>query len=334
MPEEHFLEFEKPIHELQHRIDELKKTAKKSHKMNVDKEVESLQNKIQIMKKDIYSNLGPWERTQVARHPKRPFTLDYISLLFTDFIELHGDREFADDHAMLGGFATIDGIRVMVIGQQKGRDLKENMKRNFGSPNPEGYRKALRLMLMAEKFHLPVITFVDTEGANCGFGAEERGQGEAIAYNLQKMSSLKVPVISVITGTGGSGGALGIAVANVVLMLENSIYSVISPEGCAAILWHDATKASEAAKALGLTAQKLHELGLIDEIIKEPMGGAHMNPEKTAKNVGEAILKYLKPLMRKPVPVIVKERYRKFRKMGEFTEAGRVVTSRIKSGPK
>jgi acetyl-CoA carboxylase carboxyl transferase subunit alpha len=326
--EEHVLEFEKPIYDLKHKIDELRKSTRKTGKIDVEKETVMLEQKIIELRKKIYAELKPWEKMQVARHPHRPFMFDYIKLLFTDFIELHGDRRFADDHALVGGFATFNGMKTMVIGHQRGRDVKENIKRNFGQSNPEGYRKALRLMRLAEKFRLPVITFVDTQGAFPGLGGEERGQAEAIAYNLQKMSSLRTPIITVVIGEGGSGGALGIAVSDVVMMLEHSIYSVISPEGCAAILWNDSTKSHDAAEALHITADRLKKLGVIDEIIPEPLGGAHMDHELAAQNMKDHILPHLKKLLRTPVGTLTRNRYRKFRRMGEFFDKGRLVTSK------
>ena len=329
MSERVIFDFEKPLYELEDQIEKLKKSAEKNKKLNVNSEVKALEKKLAKLQKDIYAKLSSWEKTQIARHPKRPYTLDYIDLLFTDFVELHGDRRFSDDEAIVGGFAKLDGLKVMVIGHQKGRDLKDNMRRNYGMANPEGYRKAMRLMFLAEKFKLPIITFVDTPGAYPGLGGEERGQAEAIAYNLEKMSSLRVPTISVIIGEGGSGGALGIAVTNVVLMLENSIYSVISPEGCASILWKDATKANEAANAMGITADRLYKLGVVDEIIKEPLGGAHRNYEKTAENVKNAIVKNLKKMKNQSADTLVNNRYKKFRKLGEFFDKGKLVTSKI-----
>ena len=329
MSERVIFEFEKPLYELEDQIEKLKKSGVKNKSLNVDSEVKALEKKLAKLQKDIYAKLSSWEKTQVARHPERPYTLNYIDLLFTDFVELHGDRRFSDDEAIVGGFAKLDGLKVMVIGHQKGRDLKDNIKRNYGMANPEGYRKAMRLMFLAEKFKLPIITFVDTPGAYPGLGGEERGQAEAIAYNLEKMSSLRVPTITVVIGEGGSGGALGLAVTNIILMLENSIYSVISPEGCASILWKDATKANEAANAMGITADRLYKLGIIDEIIKEPLGGAHRNYEETAENVKNAILKNLKKLRKQSSETLANNRYKKFRKMGEFFDKGKLVSSKI-----
>jgi len=327
MSEEHFLDFEKPIVEVEHKINELKKHLKR--KPQLEEEIVRLEKYLDELKNKIYLNLSPWEKTQLARHPKRPFTLDYVKGIFSDFIELHGDRRFSDDKAIITGFATFERYKVMIVGHQKGRDIKENIMRNFGSANPEGYRKALRCMKLAEKFNLPVITFVDTQGAYPGIGPEERGQAEAIAYNLQKMSSLKTPIITVIIGEGGSGGALGIAVADIVLMLENSIYSVISPEGCAAILWKDSSKAAEAAKSLAITADRLLSLGLIDKIVPEPLGGAHKDFSLMMENLKKVLRESLDSLCAKDIDSILKDRYNKFRRMGEFYEGGKLVSSRI-----
>jgi len=327
MSEEHFLDFEKPIVEVEHKINELKKHLKR--KPQLEEEIVRLEKYLDELKNKIYLNLSPWEKTQLARHPKRPFTLDYVNGIFSDFIELHGDRRFSDDKAIITGFATFERYKVMIVGHQKGRDIKENIMRNFGSANPEGYRKALRCMKLAEKFNLPVITFVDTQGAYPGIGPEERGQAEAIAYNLQKMSSLKTPIITVIIGEGGSGGALGIAVADIVLMLENSIYSVISPEGCAAILWKDSSKAAEAAKSLAITADRLLSLGLIDKIVPEPLGGAHNDFSLMMENLKKVLRESLDSLCAKDIDSILKDRYNKFRRMGEFYEGGKLVSSRI-----
>jgi acetyl-CoA carboxylase carboxyl transferase subunit alpha len=273
-PKQTFLDFELPVAELENKIDELRFVQSDSA-VDISEEISRLRTKTENQLKDIYSKLTPWQIAQVARHPQRPYTLDYISLMFTDFYELHGDRSFADDPAIVGGLARFNGQSVMVIGHQKGRDLKERTLRNFGMPRPEGYRKALRLMELAEKYKIPVITLVDTPGAYPGIGAEERGQSEAIGKNLIVMSGLRVPIISVIIGEGGSGGALAIAVGDALLMLQYSTYSVISPEGCASILWKSADKAPEAAETLGITAQRLKALGLIDKIVTEPLGGAH-----------------------------------------------------------
>ncbi len=323
-----YLEFEKPIEELSNKIKELKQIAAEKPELNMSKEIESLERKLEDVKKEIYSNLTAWEITQIARHPERPYFLDYVKLIFTDFIELHGDRAFRDDKAVVGGLAKIEDEPVVIIGQEKGRTIEEKVMRNFGMLHPEGYRKALRLMKLAEKFKRPVITFIDTPGAYPGIGAEERGQGEAIARNLKEMSILETPIIAIVIGEGGSGGALGIGVGDVVLMLENSIYSVISPEGCASILWRDSKKASEAAKALKLTANDLYQLGVIDEIIPEPLGGAHNDYKKTAANIKNVILKYLKKLIKIPIKTLLDNRYKKFRQIGEYLENKQLKTSR------
>jgi len=311
------LDFEKPIAELEKKLDDLRRHSR-AQDMNFDAEVRRMQAKIEETKRDVYSRLSAWQRVSIARHPQRPFMLDYITLAFTDFIELHGDRLYSDDKAMPGGFAKIDGIRCVVLGHQKGRDLKENLKRNFGSAHPEGYRKALRLMRLAEKFQLPVVALVDTPGAYPGVGAEERHISEAIAVNLREMMLLKVPIVSVIIGEGGSGGALGIAVADRLLMLENSYYSVISPEGCAAILWKNRAHAQEAAEAMKLTARDLQKLNLIDEVIPEPLGGAHRSHEVAAATVKAALVKHLRELAAKPEEQLLRERYAKYRQMGAF----------------
>jgi len=277
------MEFEKPVIELEKKLQELLELSGDS--VDLKGEVAKLEKKVEKMRGEIFANLSRWQTAQIARHINRPFTMDYLNLIFTEFVELHGDRNFGDDHAIVGGLARIDDEPVMVIGHQKGRDTKEKVYRNFGMPNPEGYRKALRLMEMAERFRLPIITFVDTPGAFPGIGAEERGQAEAIARNLREMARLTVPIIVVITGEGGSGGALAIAVGDRILMLENSIYAVISPEGCAAILWSDGTKGEQAAEALKLTAKDLKQLEVIDEIIKEPLGGAHRDYEVMTRSL-------------------------------------------------
>lgn len=318
MAKHYYLEFEKPIVELESKIQEL--TAFSSDTVDLKAEVAKLEKKAEKIREEIFSNLSRWQTAQVARHSNRPFALDYIKLIFTDFIELHGDRNFGDDHAIVGGLARLDGEPVMVIGHQKGRDTKEKVFRNFGMPHPEGYRKALRLMEMAERFNLPIITLVDTPGAFPGIGAEERGQAEAIARNLRDMSRLSVPIIVTITGEGGSGGALGIAVGDRILMLEFSIYSVISPEGCAAILWSDGTRGADAAEALKLTAGDIKGLEVIDEIVKEPLGGAHRDHKATAQNLHEALTRHLRELREVPEERLVEERYQKFRKMSRFIE--------------
>jgi len=311
------LDFEKPIAELEKKLDELKRHSR-SQDINFDPEVQRMQAKIEETKRDVYARLTAWQRVSIARHPQRPFMLDYITLAFSDFIELHGDRLFSDDKSMPGGLAKIDGIRCVVIGHQKGRDLKENLKRNFGSAHPEGYRKALRLMRLAEKFNLPVVALVDTPGAYPGVEAEERHISEAIAVNLREMMLLKVPIVSVIIGEGGSGGALGIAVADRLLMMENSYYSVISPEGCAAILWKNRAHAQEAAEAMKLTARDLQKLNLIDEVIPEPVGGAHYSHADAAVAVKAAVVKHLRELMAKPQKELLRQRYAKFRQIGAF----------------
>jgi acetyl-CoA carboxylase carboxyl transferase subunit alpha len=311
------LDFEKPIAELEKKLDDLKRHSR-SQDINFDAEVRRMQSKIEETKREVYARLTAWQRVSIARHPQRPFMLDYITLVFSDYVELQGDRLFSDDKSMPGGFARIDGIRCVVIGHQKGRDLKENLKRNFGSAHPEGYRKALRLMRLAEKFKLPVVALVDTPGAYPGVEAEERHISEAIAVNLREMMLLKVPIISVIIGEGGSGGALGIAVADRLLMMENSYYSVISPEGCAAILWKNRAHAQEAAEAMKLTARDLEKLNLIDEVIGEPVGGAHYDHAEAASAVKNAVVKHLRELMAKPEKMLLKERYAKFRQIGAF----------------
>ena len=317
MAVQHYMEFEKPLMELEKKIQEL---ADMSGELNIDSEIGKLEKKADKMREDIFNNLSRWQTAQIARHINRPFTLDYLNLIFTGFTELHGDRLFGDDHAIVGGLARLDGAPVMVIGHQKGRDTKEKVYRNFGMPNPEGYRKALRLMKMAEQFKLPVITFVDTPGAYPGIGAEERGQAEAIARNLREMACLTVPIVVVITGEGGSGGALAIAVGDRVLMLEHSVYAVISPEGCAAILWSDGTKGEQAAEALKITAKDIKELNVIDEIVKEPLGGAHRDFETMAATLHEALVRNLAELASLPPEELVEARYQKFRKMSQFIE--------------
>ena len=313
-----YLEFEKPLAELDKRIQEL--LTYSTEGVDLTAEVKKLEEKAEKMREEMFQNLSRWQTAQVARHINRPFTLDYLSLIFTEFVELHGDRNFGDDHAIVGGLARLDGEPVMVIGHQKGRDTKEKVFRNFGMPNPEGYRKALRLMEMAERFKLPIITFVDTPGAFPGIGAEERGQAEAIARNLREMSRLTVPIIVVITGEGGSGGALAIAVGDRVLMLQHSVYAVISPEGCAAILWSDGTKGAQAAEALKLTAKDIKALDVIDEIVPEPAGGAHRDHEAMAKSLHEALARNLAELKEIPADELIEARYQKFRKMSRFAE--------------
>ena len=317
----HQLEFEKPILEIQRKIEELKKHRDTTGMgVNFEAEVVQMERKLEETRRNIYFNLTAWQRVQVARHPKRPFSLDYLQTTFTGFEELHGDRLYAEDRAVVGGFAKLGDHKVMVVGTQKGRDTKENIRRNFGSAHPEGYRKALRLMRMADKFNLPIITLIDTAGAYPGIGAEERHIAEAIAVNLREMMLLEVPIIAVVIGEGGSGGALGIGVANRVLILENAYYSVISPEGCAAILWKDRAAASKAAEALKITGKDLLQLGLADEIITEPLGGAHNDLAATAASVKEHLLTNLEALQKLSVPELLKARYAKFRAHGHFQE--------------
>lgn len=313
------LEFERPIMELEAKIQELKQFAE-VEKVDVSAEIARLERKVARLQEEVFANLTPWQRTQIARHPSRPYTMDYIRLMLTDFVELHGDRAFADDRAIVGGLARLGGMPLVVIGHQKGRDTKEKLARNFAMANPEGYRKALRLMKLAEKFDKPVLTLVDTPGAYPGIGAEERGQAEAIARNLREMSELKVPIVVVITGEGGSGGALGIAVGDTVLMLEYAIYSVISPEGCASILWRDPAKAPEAAAAMGITAQTLKRLDVIDEIVPEPTGGAHRNHQEIAATLKSFLVKAFDRMRPLSLDELLEQRYQKFRRMGVFEE--------------
>jgi acetyl-CoA carboxylase carboxyl transferase subunit alpha len=304
-----YLDFEKPILKLTEKIEEAKRLG------NEDK-VKKLEIALLKTKKKIFEKLTPWQRVLLARHPQRPYSLDYIDRITEDFIELHGDRRYGDDPAIVAGLGKIEEINCVIIGQQKGREIKEKLRRNFGMPHPEGYRKTLRVMKLAEKFNLPIISFVDTPGAFPGIGAEERGQAWAIAENIKEMALLSVPIVVVIIGEGGSGGALAIAVGNRVLMMENAIYSVISPEGCASILWRDGSKAEKAAEMLRLTAYELLQFGIIDEIVSEPLGGAHQDWEEAAKILKEAILRNLKELLKKDKETILKERIEKFRKMG------------------
>lgn len=314
-----FLDFEKPLVELKKKIDELRDYS--TDNVDFSGEVKKLEKKAEKLRKDIFTNLTRWQRTQLARHQARPYTLDYIGLLFTDFFEVHGDRNYREDPALVCGFARFEGQPCAVIGHQKGRDTKEKVFRNFGMPNPEGYRKALRVMRMAEQFGLPIFTFVDTPGAFPGIGAEERGQAEAIARNLREMADLKVPMITTITGEGGSGGALAIAVGNKVMMMEYSVYAVISPEGCAAILWNDGTMGPQAAEALKLTARDIDELGcVIDDIIPEPEGGAHNDPAAAAENIREYLKKHLEELQALPPEQLVEQRYQKYRAMSRVEE--------------
>jgi acetyl-CoA carboxylase carboxyl transferase subunit alpha len=311
------LDFEKPITELEEKLVEMRKL---SDTLNINKEIAVIENRVKELKENVYKNLTRWQRVQLARHPERPYTLDYISLMTKDFVELHGDRNYKDDKAIVGGFAKLDDYKVMVIGHQKGRDTKSNVYRNFGMPNPEGYRKALRLMKLAEKFGKPIITFIDTPGAFPGLEAEERGQGEAIARNLFEMSKLRVPVIVVIIGEGASGGALGIGVGDKILMMENCWYSVISPESCSSILWRSWDYKEQAAEALKLTAEDLIKLNVIDSIIPEPLGGAHKNYEESAANVKAAILKELPGLVKMRPEKLIDERVEKFSAMGKVIE--------------
>ncbi|HOX55058.1 MAG: acetyl-CoA carboxylase carboxyltransferase subunit alpha [Candidatus Omnitrophica bacterium] len=315
----HRLDFEKPIAELERKIEELKSFTS-NKKIDLGSEIKNLEEKLAKLRKDTYGNLSAWQRVQIARHPKRPYTMDYIQLLMTDFIELHGDRLFADDQAIIGGVAKFNGNKVMVMGHQKGRDTKENLRRNFGCAHPEGYRKALRLMKMAQRFNLPVITLIDTPGAYPGVDAEERGQAQAIATNLKEMIDIAVPIVVIVIGEGGSGGAIGLGVGDKVCLLENAYYSVISPEGCASILWRNSAKAPEASETLKLTAKDLLNLGIIDEIISEPLGGAHRDPEKAAKNLGDTLKRNLDELIKIPKERLLQLRYEKFRKMGIFKE--------------
>ncbi|RMH97224.1 MAG: acetyl-CoA carboxylase carboxyltransferase subunit alpha [Calditrichaeota bacterium] len=313
------LEFEKPVVELQKKIDEMEEYARETG-VDLSEDIKRLKKKAEALRKEVYSKLTPWQRVQLARHSDRPYTLDYIERIAEDFLELHGDRYFADDEAMVGGLAKIDDYRVVIVGQQKGRDVKENLRRNFGMSNPEGYRKALRLMKLAAKFNLPVLTFIDTPGAYPGIGAEERGQAEAIARNLFEMSRLPVPIVVTIIGEGASGGALGIGVGDVVLMMENCWYSVISPEGCASILWRDNAKAPEAAEIMKLTAPDLLKLGIIDKVIPEPPGGAHWDYDKAAATVKKFILAELKRLVKIPPEELVEKRIAKYAAMGFWKE--------------
>jgi acetyl-CoA carboxylase carboxyl transferase subunit alpha len=318
----YYLEFEKPIEELELKIEELKRISD-GKEIDISSEVKKLEKKVKELRSEIFSALSPWQKTQIARHPDRPYTLDYINLIASDFVELHGDRRFSDDPAIVTGIAKIQNLPVVIAGHQKGRGTKERIFRNFGQPHPEGYRKALRVMKLAEKFKRPVITFIDTPGAYPGIGAEERGQAEAIAVNLMEMSGLKTPIISIVIGEGGSGGALALSVADRILMLEHSIYSVISPEGCAAILWKkngDLSSAdySRAAETLRLTAQDLLQFKIIDGIIPEPLGGAHRDPEATAKKISEYILTAIEELRQKTPGKLLEERYKRYRKIGSF----------------
>src|SRR5215472_1014387 len=317
----HHLDFERPIAELQAKLEELKKHPE-THSLGIsfEEEVAQIEKKLAETKRQIFLNLSAWDRIKIARHPKRPFTLDYLKSAFTDFAELHGDRLFAEDRAVVGGFACLGPHKVMVLGTQKGRDTKENILRNFGSAHPEGYRKALRLMKLADRFRLPIFALIDTAGAYPGIGAEERHIAEAIAVNLREMMVLEVPIIATVIGEGGSGGALGIGIADRVLILENAYYSVISPEGCAAILWKDRAAAAKAAEALKITARHLLELGLVDEVVSEPLGGAHTDPERSSLTLRNALIKHLEQLQALTPAKRLEERYAKFRNFGRVME--------------
>ena len=328
----YYLDFEKPIEELEVKMEEMKRLSD-GKDINLSGEIKKLEKKVKDLRTEIYSNLTPWQKTLLARHPDRPYTLDYIGLITEEFIELHGDRRFADDKAIVGGIAKLKGgTPVVIIGHQKGRGTKERIRRNFGQPHPEGYRKAMRLMELAEKFKKPIITLIDTPGAYPGIGAEERGQGEAIAYNLMRMSRLRVPIVAVVIGEGGSGGALALSVADRLYMLEHSVYSVISPEGCAAILWkkggdlgtEDFTRAAEALK---MTAQDLLAFKIIDDIIPEPSSGAHRDAEQTARSISDKILEAFVELQTKAPGKLVEDRYRRLKKIGSFTEEAKTASA-------
>ena len=320
MSKRHFLEFEQPIAELESKIEELRYVQNESA-VDISEEIERLDKKSHQLTKDIYANLSPWQVTQIARHPQRPYTLDYVNEIFTDFQELHGDRAFADDASIVGGLARFNGQACMVLGHQKGRDTRERALRNFGMSRPEGYRKALRLMKLAEKFGLPVFTFVDTPGAYPGIGAEERGQSEAIGRNIFEMAQLEVPIITTIIGEGGSGGALAISVGDQVLMLQFSVYSVISPEGCASILWKTSERASDAAEALGITAHRLKALGLVDKIVSEPVGGAHRDPRHMASQLKRALVDALRQVRDLKVKDLLQRRYERLQSYGRFSDS-------------
>jgi acetyl-CoA carboxylase carboxyl transferase subunit alpha len=313
-------DFERPVLDLEDQIRTLEETSK-ANGVGMSDEIQGLQKRVEDLKKEVYGGLTPWQRVQMARHPRRPYMLDYVEKIFTDFTELHGDRHYAEDKAIVGGIASLDGDPVMVIGHQKGRALQDSMARNFGMPHPEGYRKALRLMRMAARFGMPVLTFIDTAGAYPGIGAEERGQATAIAENLKEMAALPVPVLCCVIGEGGSGGALAVGVGDRLLMMENAWYSVISPEGCASILYRDAAKASQAAVALKITAGDLKDLGLVDEVVPEPLGGAHRNPDQTALDLKSAFLKHLRDLQTFSVDKLLETRYQKYRAIGHFEES-------------
>jgi acetyl-CoA carboxylase carboxyl transferase subunit alpha len=318
-----YLDFEKPISELEAQTLKLKETHDKNKNLDISKELSQLEGKTEKLLHEIYDNLNAWQISQVSRHPQRPYTLDYIEKLFTDFEELHGDRAFADDPAIVGGLALFEGMPVMVIGHQKGRDVKERQFRNFGMPKPEGYRKALRLYRLAEKFNVPIVTLIDTPGAYPGINAEERGQSEAIARNLYVMAELKVPMIGIVIGEGGSGGALALGVVDHLIMLQFATYSVISPEGCASILWKSADKASTAAETLGITATRLKELGLIDTILPEPLGGAHRNPNQLMETVRKSLKEHLTKLQKKSLKQLLDLRYERLLSYGKFKETAK-----------
>ncbi|CAM8348600.1 AccA Acetyl-CoA carboxylase alpha subunit [Candidatus Methylopumilus planktonicus] len=318
-----YLDFEKPISELEAQTLKLKETHDKNKNLDISKELSQLEGKTEKLLHEIYDNLNAWQISQVSRHPQRPYTLDYIEKLFTDFEELHGDRAFADDPAIVGGLALFEGIPVMVIGHQKGRDVKERQHRNFGMPKPEGYRKALRLYKLAEKFNVPIVTLIDTPGAYPGINAEERGQSEAIARNLYVMAELKVPIIGIVIGEGGSGGALALGVVDQLIMLQFATYSVISPEGCASILWKSADKASTAAETLGITATRLKDLGLIDTILPEPLGGAHRNPDQLMETVRKSLKEHLTKLQKKSLKQLLDLRYERLLSYGKFKETAK-----------
>jgi acetyl-CoA carboxylase carboxyl transferase subunit alpha len=313
-----YFDFEKPVAEIERTIEKLKNLS--PEKGNMADEIAELQKKCMVLREDVYSHLSPWQMVQIARHPQRPVLQDYISMIFSDFVELHGDRRFSDDEALIGGFARLNRQPVMLIGHNKGKNIDQNIRRNFAQPRPEGYRKALRLMQLAEKYKLPIISFVDTQGAFPGLDGEERGVAEAIARNLTEMARLETPIIVVITGEGGSGGALGIAVGDVILMLSYSVYSVISAEGCASILWRDASYAPQAATALKITAPSQLELGVVDEIINEPLGGAHRDPEATASEIKRVLLKQLKKVTDYSTSKLLSRRFEKFSNMGKFNK--------------
>lgn len=315
----HTLDFERPVRDLETQLDKLR-TLSREQNLGLDREIAAISQKLELTKREVYSGLSAWQRVQMARHPKRPHSLDYINAIFRDFQELHGDRCFGDDHALIGGPAWFEERPVMIVAQQKGRDTRENLYRHFGMPHPEGYRKALRLMKLAERFRMSVVSFIDTKAAYAGIGSEERHVAEAIARNLEEMSVLEVPIVAIVIGEGGSGGALGIGVADRLLILEHAYYSVIPPEGCAAILWHDRTQAPQAAAALQLSAQDIHRLGVADEILPEPLGGAHCNPEAVFETVGDALRRHLGQTQRLTTDELLAQRYQKYRQMGVFTE--------------